>query len=159
MWIKEYIMTLVGFLAKSNNKSTVLADRNQLIQFKTTWTLLSSISNKTDTCCNRWRHIRDLKVLLHLAAPKPKPTTGLALQFQHCSLNKAHYTNRQRCHSCFFDLTRSPNYQPPQSLNYTFAFLTEWVLSRANKNVQILKALNISKYLHGFVLKCLAEFG
>lgn len=152
-------MTLISFLVKSNNKSTVLADRNQLIQFKTTWTLLSSIYNEADTCYYRWRYIRDLKVLLHLAAPNPRPTTGLALQFQHYSLNKAHYTNQQCCHSCFFDLTRSPNYQPPQSLNYTFAFLTEWVLSRANKNVQILKALNISKYLHGFVFKCLAEFG
>lgn len=67
-------MTLLSFSAKNKNKSTVLEDRNRLLQFKTTWTLVSLVSNKTDACCYKWRYIRDLKVLLHLAAPKPRPT-------------------------------------------------------------------------------------
>lgn len=41
-------MSLLSFSAKGNNKPTVLADRNQLLQFKTTQTLASPVYNKRD---------------------------------------------------------------------------------------------------------------
>lgn len=152
-------LTVFSFFAK-NNKSTVLADRNQLLQFKRPWTLLSPVYNRTMCAltdggvqpigsyesCISYRELQVPQIQIQsYKAHKYRPIDrGLTLHFQHYGLNKAHYSNLQHCHSCFFDLTRSPNsvrtsavmrpywskYQPLQSFNYTFAFLTEWVLSR-----------------------------
>lgn len=41
-------MSLVSFFAKNSNQPTVLADRNQLLHFKTTRTLVSPVYNKTN---------------------------------------------------------------------------------------------------------------
>lgn len=115
-------MTIFSFFAKKQQINTP-GRQNQFLQFKPPWTLLSPVYNRMMCALTDGGilAIGSYKPILVIGSRAPFSTSqikahkyrpidrGLTLHFHHCGLNKAHYSNPQHCHSCFFDLTRPPN--------------------------------------------------